>query len=221
MEAKERKGSNLTYLAVEPDGYDTKRSYPMVVLLHGFGSHMGDLAGLTPVIDRENYLYICPNAPISVDIGGGISGYAWAPIGETFTVEEHHAEELLAGLFDEVIEEYGIEPGAAVLGGFSQGAMMTYRNGLIAPEQFSGLAVLSGSVREPDQLRVRLPDDRDQAIFVAHGVADSMIDVEEARKARRFLEDEGYLPLYKEYPMGHEINQSVLNDLVVWIHEVL
>jgi predicted esterase len=48
-----------------------------------------------------------------------------------------------------------------------------------------------------------------------------MIAVEHAREARRFLEEEGYTPRYNEYSMAHEINQDVLNDLVVWVHEVL
>ena len=50
MEAKEHKGKTLKYLAIEPDGYDPNRRYPMIILLHGFGAHMGDLAGLTPAI---------------------------------------------------------------------------------------------------------------------------------------------------------------------------
>ena len=32
---------------------------------------------------------------------------------------------------------------------------------------------------------------------------------------------QGYQPLYREYPMGHEITQEVLNDLTPWIHDVL
>ena len=33
-----------------PDNYDPTQEYGMVVLMHGFGSHMGDLAGLAPLI---------------------------------------------------------------------------------------------------------------------------------------------------------------------------
>ena len=36
-----------------------------------------------------------------------------------------------------------------------------------------------------------------------------------------FLKAEGYSPEYHEYPMGHEINQDVLNDLVPWLKRVL
>ena len=74
MRAIERQGSTLTYLAIEPDDYDADAQYPMVVLLHGFGAHMGDLAGLTPAIDPTGYVYICPNAPKQVQLGPGNGG---------------------------------------------------------------------------------------------------------------------------------------------------
>ena len=48
-----------------------------------------------------------------------------------------------------------------------------------------------------------------------------MISVEDARRTVQFLKDEGYRPDYKEYAMGHEINQDVLDDLVIWVHDVM
>ena len=79
MKVTEHAGSALKYLAVEPEGYEPGKPYPMIVLLHGYGSHMGDLASLCPVIDRIGYVYICPNAPLPLGMGFGSSGFAWAP----------------------------------------------------------------------------------------------------------------------------------------------
>ena len=222
MNVTEHQGSTLKYLAVEPDGYEPDRRYPMVVLMHGFGAGMADLAGLCPAIDREGYVYICPNAPIPIQIGPGMMGYAWTPPRDSGTPEDAlRADEMLTGLVDEVTEIYNIEPGRIILGGFSQGGMMTYRNGLPSPDVFRGLAVLSSTVPDPDGLRARLPAGRQQPIFVAHGTADSMISIEDARESRRFLEAEGYTPDYREYAMGHEISQEVMADLVPWIRNAL
>lgn len=222
MKAKQYEGKTLHYLVVEPDGYDPGRQYPMVVLLHGYGAHMGDLARLCPAIDREGYLFICPNAPIPVHVGLGMQGYAWLPRGADATPEDaQRAEELLATLFDEVMEQFHVEPGQAVLGGFSQGGMMTYRCGLPFPGRFRGLMALSGRLLGPEGLRSRLPASRDQAVFIAHGTDDTLVPVESAREARRFLEGEGYAPEYREYPIGHQITQDVLDDLVEWVHRVL
>ena len=222
MRAIERQGSTLTYLAIEPDDYDTDAQYPMVVLLHGFGAHMGDLAGLTPAIDPKGYVYICPNAPMQVQLGPEMVGYAWTqPGGAGGPEEAEAAETMLDALFDEVMEAYRVEPGNLVLGGFSQGCMMSYRVGLPSPQKFRGVLALSGRVTDPSGLRSRLPDKRDQPIFVAHGSRDAVVSVESARESISFLEAEGYAPEYHEYPMGHEIAQRTINDAAEWIRRVL
>ena len=119
------------------------------------------------------------------------------------------------------MEAYRVEPGNLVLGGFSQGCMMSYRVGLPAPQKFRGVLALSGRVTDPSGLRSRLPDKRDQPIFVAHGSRDAVVSVESAREAISFLEAEGYAPEYHEYPMGHEIAQRTINDAAEWIRRVL
>ena len=222
MEVKEHQGKSLAYLTVEPDGYDPAGRYPMVVLLHGFGSHMGDLARLSTALDRKGYLYAFPNAPIGVNLGFGMQGQAWASWPESAGDDE--TEETVAKLsdfFKEVIDQYGVEPGEVVLGGFSQGGMMTYRIGLPEPHLFAGLVALSSKVPDPDKLVERLPASREQPIFIAHGSLDSMIPLEEGKQARQFLEAQGYAPEYREYEMGHEITQDVLADLVAWLRAVL
>ena len=222
MELKEVQGKGLKYLAIEPNGYDQDQRYPMVILLHGFGAGMGDLAGLCPSIDPEGYVYICPNAPIPFQIGPGMVGYGWTPPRESATPEDaRRAEDMLAALFDEVMEVYQVEPGRVVLGGFSQGGMMTFRCGLPDPETFRGLVVLSSRVQYAEELSGRLPLGRSQPIFIAHGTADPLISLEDARESRNFLESHGYKPDYREYSMAHEINQDVLRDFVPWIHDVL
>lgn len=222
MEAKQFEGKTLQYMAVEPDGYDATMSYPMIILLHGYGASMRDLAGLCPAINSEGYVFICPNAPITVEIGNGMSGYAWTPPRDMRDEDDlENAVDKLSTLVEEVTASYKTEPGQVLLGGFSQGGMMTYRCGLPNPDLFKALVVLSGVAPDMDLLREMLPDERSQPVFVAHGTSDHMVGVSEARLSHGFLEAEGYTSVYKEYSMGHEINQDVLEDLVPWIHQAL
>ena len=222
MNVSEHTGETLQYLAVEPDGYGGDTRYPMIVLLHGFGANMRDLAGLCSAIGPEGYVYIFPNGPLTVQLGPGMTGYAWTPPGEGSTSEDgERAQEMLEGLFVEVIDRYAVEPGQVLMGGFSQGGMMTYRLGLPKPDIFGGLAVLSSRIADTEELRPRLPASRDQSIFISHGTRDTIIPLEDARESKRFLESEGYRPQYTEYDMAHEISQDVMGDLVPWIHRVL
>ena len=222
LQARRIDGNSLTYLLVEPDGFDESLEYPAVVLLHGFGASMTDLASLAPMIDHTGYVYLFPNAPIPMQIGPGITGYAWTPPGEAGAEgAARRADELLAGFFDEVAERHGVADGGIVMGGFSQGGAMTYRFGLTRPEKFAGLVILSGRVQSAGELSESLPEYRDQPIFVAHGTLDTMIGIADARRSREFLESAGYGPQYHEYEMGHEINQDVMSDLVPWLHDVM
>ena len=226
MQASQHQGSTLHYIAIEPDGYDPARSYPMIILLHGFGAHMGDLASLAPEMDPEGYVYIFPNAPIPFEIGPGATGFGWT-YPRRMPQELRRADDvdsvvdMLATLIDEVTERYATKPGEVILGGFSQGGMMTYRYGLPNPEKFKGLAALSAVAPDEDTMREKLPEDRAQPIFVAHGISDMVIEVQMARDTLQFLKAEGYKPLYHEYPMAHEISQQTLSDLTDWIRKTL
>ena len=226
MQATQHQGKTLHYIAVEPDNYDATQKYPMIILLHGFGAHMGDLASLAPAIDATGYVYIFPNAPIPFELGPGATGYGWT-YPRRIPQELRRADDvdsvvdMLATLVDEVTEHYATEPGQVILGGFSQGGMMTYRYGLPNPGKFKGLAALSAVAPDEDTMRERLPEDRSQPIFVAHGTGDMVIEVRMARDTREFLQAEGYAPVYREYPMAHEISQQTLTDLADWIKSVL
>ena len=98
---------------------------------------------------------------------------------------------------------------------------MTYRCGLGRADRFAGLAALSATLPDPDELNPRLPEERTQPIFVAHGRFDQMVSEETAHSAKSFLEGNGYSPEFHIYDMGHEISPEVLNDLVLWIGGVL
>ena len=226
MQATQHQGKTLHYIAVEPDNYDAAQKYPMIILLHGFGAHMGDLASLAPAIDATGYVYVFPNAPIPFELGPGATGYGWThprriPHELRRVDDVDSVVDMLATLVDEVTEHYVIKPGEIILGGFSQGGMMTYRYGLPNPGKFKGLAALSAVAPDEDTMRERLPEDRSQPIFVAHGTADMVIEVQMARDTREFLQAEGYAPVYREYPMAHEISQQTLTDLADWIKNTL
>ena len=222
MNTTEHQGKSLQYLTIEPDGYRPEVDYPLVILLHGFGAHMRDLAGLCPSIDREGYIYACPNAPMPFQLGPGMVGYGWTPPRGAGTAEDvRNAVSALDTFFDEVIEKYGVSPGRVILMGFSQGGSMTYRCGLPRPDTFAGLAALSSGAPDPEELRGRLPAQRTQPIFISHGTHDDVASIDLARQARAFLEGEGYTPQYKVYPIRHEIGQQVMDDLVPWIKSVL
>ena len=222
METLEYQGNGLKYLTIYPDGYSPGVDYPLVIVLHGFGASMHDMASLCPSMDRKGYIYSLPNGHLSLQIGPGQVGYAWLPLsGERTEDHSKRVVELLDKFVDEVMEQHNVKPGRVVMMGFSQGGGMTYQIGLGKPEIFPGLAVLSSTMPEPAVLDGLLPPQRTQAIFIAHGTSDEVVPMTRAQDALAFLEERGYQPVYKEYPIKHEITQEVLDDLASWIKEVV
>ena len=213
----------LQYLTVEPDNYNADRDYPMVILLHGFGANMEDLATLAPAISQDGYIYVFPQGPLSFELAPGQTGYAWTvpppsrALLWTTSAETRDVEDLLADFFQEVLALYQVPAGNVMLGGFSQGGQMTYQYGLTHPKMFAGLAGLSAALPDLEMLRVRLTADRSQPVFIAHGQNDQLVPLENALKVRDFLEAEGYTPHFTEYPMAHQISPQEIHDLANWI----
>jgi len=224
MNAEVSEGGSLPYVLVKPDGFTPDGSYPLVIVLHGFGAGMYDLASIAGALDPTGYVYAFPNAPYEVDLGIYGTGHSWSadrpgviPIANDSTT----IDEKLDACFAEVIEATGVAPGNIVLAGFSQGAGVTLRYGLLRPDVFAGLAVLSGFFRDADAIRDQLPASRTQPIFMVHGRQDPMISLESALQTKSFLETAGYSPEYHEYDMPHTVNEEVLQDLAPWLHKTL
>jgi phospholipase/carboxylesterase len=121
----------------------------------------------------------------------------------------------------EICDKYDIQSDQIILGGFSQGGMMTYYYGLSNPDIIRGFAALSSKILFPESLQPLLPDDKTQKIFISHGIRDIVIPVDYGRDACQFLEDAGYKPIYKEYDMHHEISGGTIVDLLEWCEDVM
>ncbi len=113
--------------------------------------------------------------------------------------------------------ETGIPPERTVLGGFSQGAMMSYALGLGADRpRPAGLLALSGFVPTVEgfdlDLERPLPP-----VAIGHGAYDPVIGVEWGRQARELLEQAGADVLYRESPLPHAVDPAFLAELRPWL----
>ena len=224
MQGEIFEGGGLKYLVALPDGYDPAAAaeYPLVIMLHGFGANMHDLAGLAPAINPAGYIYACPNAPLPFNLGLGHAGFGWmTPRGGGTPEEAAESERLLGDFFEEVTARFQTPPSRLLLLGFSQGGGMTYRCGLGRAGEFAGLAALSSVLPEAETLDARLPAERTQPLFIAHGRYDQLVPEATAHQAKAYLEAAGYAPEFHLYDMRHEISGELLRDLVPWIAAVL
>jgi phospholipase/carboxylesterase len=187
--------------AAEPEG--------ALVLLHGRGADEHDLFPLLDAIDPERRLHgYTPRAPLSLPPGGAHwyhvprVGY---PDPETFAQGYGALTEWFDGL--------PFDAGRVVLGGFSQGAVMSYALGLGGGRPSPrALFALSGFIPTVEGWEAEL-EPPFPPIVVAHGTYDPVIPVEFGRAARVTLEAAGAEVLYLESPIEHSIDPQVIARL--------
>jgi phospholipase/carboxylesterase len=194
----------------------------LLVLFHGRGADEHDLFPLLDFLDPERRLLgVTPRGPLSLPPGGA-HWYAVHEIGypdrETFT----DTFALAGAWLDGLVEEVGVPPERTVLGGFSQGAVMTWALGLGAGRpRPAGLVALSGFVPTVDGLELDLTPPV-PSIVVGHGAMDPVISVEWSRRAVSMLREAGLEPAYHESPtMGHTIDPALLRQLPGWLASVV
>jgi phospholipase/carboxylesterase len=184
-----------------------------LVLLHGRGADEHDLFALLDLLDPERrFRGLTARGPLSLPPGGA-HWYALGGLGTpdpaTFSPTFAAAAEWLDGL--------GVPPERTVLGGFSQGAVMSYALGLAAGRpRPAAIVALSGFLPTvaayPLDLEPPLPP-----VAIGHGVYDPVIGVEWGRQARQRLEEAGAEVLYRESPMQHAIDPGFLAEVRDWL----
>jgi len=196
--------------AGEPEG--------ALVLHHGRGADARDLYPLLDILDPERRLVgLCPQGPLALPPGGAhwyVVRRVGFPDPETFWPTFGRLSEW----FDSINESFGVDVGRTLVGGFSQGAVMSYALSLTSGRpRPAGLLCFSGFIPRVDGLEIDLNDRQGLPVVIAHGTQDPIIGVEFGREAKQQLESAGAEVLYRESPMGHSIDPSTLKALVPWV----
>ena len=166
---------------------------------------------------------LCPEGPVSTQIGGGMVGHGWYQIAGGSARDRSELEaaaDAVRAFLALALERYPVDRNKLIILGFSQGGVMAYDLFLREPERFAALIALSSWL--PEELAYADLGGGELAtrpVLVMHGTRDPMIDVERARESRTRLIQLGASLTYREYEMGHEIAPEALRDLVTWLDE--
>jgi phospholipase/carboxylesterase len=192
-----------------------------IVLLHGRGTDEHDLAPLFELLDPERQLVgVTPRAPLELPPGGN-HWYAVYRVGFPDRATFAAAFELLGDWLDALPEAIGVPWERTILGGFSQGAAMSYALGLGAGRPApAALLPLSGFIPSVEGLAIDLAARDGFPVAIGHGTLDPIIDVEFGRDARDRLVAAGADVTYREAAMGHSVDPEFLAELRPWVAQV-
>jgi phospholipase/carboxylesterase len=215
---------SLRYVLSVPSGRPDSDELPLIVILHGRGADMHDLADLAPMLDRQAgapvspLRFVFPNAPKPFSpMPGYTFGATWFDGWPAERASFRESRALLLRFLDEIVTRYPTPPGKVVLGGFSQGGMMSLDAAWRTDVALAGIVVMSGALNENE-----LPPFRPSPpVLIVHGTEDEMIPLLAAHRARRVLEEHGVHPEYHEFAMGHQVTMESMQVVADFIRRVL
>ncbi|MGI8921813.1 MAG: alpha/beta hydrolase [Solirubrobacteraceae bacterium] len=110
-----------------------------------------------------------------------------------------------------------------ILGGFSQGSVMSYALALASdrPSSPAGLIALSGFLPTVEDFELDLEAHKGVPVAIGHGTHDPVIPIDFGRDARERLRAAGLDVTYRESPIAHTIDPGYIVELRDWLRRAL
>ena len=165
-----------------------------VILCHGYGGDGKDISILANY--WKNYLpetiFICPDAPEKCAVSA--TGFQWFDLMDQ-TKDEILTKSLVAEiklnkLIDEVKDNLNLKSKNIILGGFSQGCMISIQTGLKRTDKIKAIIGYSGKIISTDHLSKNI-NSRPEVILM-HGDKDEVVPIESFLEAKEFFSENNY-----------------------------
>ncbi|WVQ81207.1 acyl-protein thioesterase 1 [Cryptococcus sp. DSM 104549] len=235
--------ASLKHLKVSPKEAHTAT----VIFLHGLGDSG---QGWLPVAKMlwssfPHVKWILPHAPsIPISLNGGMSMPGWFDLSNLERLDNpqyddeagmRSALEKVDGLIQAEVDS-GIPEERIVLGGFSQGGVVSMLGGLTTKRKLAGVVGLSCWVPLNHKIeQMKSAHATDIPIFWGHGTNDAVVDYSFGQRSVDLLTQKlGYKLLpkgtvferpglrFESYPgLGHSSSAKEIEDLKAWLTEAL
>ena len=203
---------------------------PLVLLLHGFGAPGDDLVSLADVLHvPAGTRFVFPEGPLSLSFGPKDARAWWLIDMGRIAADEAAgrardlsqdipkglapARETMLAFLKAVEQQFGADPRTTILGGFSQGAMLSCDLMLRTTQPYAGLIQLSGTLLATQEWAPLLQRRKNLPVFQSHGMRDEILPYVGAERLRDTLTHAGLLVEWHNFRGGHEIPRAILQRL--------
>jgi|SRR5581483_4611373 len=201
---------------------------PAIITLHGLGTNSDDLVPFCEQLGLPGCRFVLPDAPLHLP-GYPEEAYAW------YNFQIHNREEIVKSreylfkVMDRFSDDPNLRPTAGtekkpspiILMGFSQGGVMAMEAGLNYKGKIAGIVSMSGYMPDPWATLTKSEASFETPILLVHGTQDEVVPVEGSKHAAESLEQTGYKPLLKLFPMPHTISEESMAEVSKFLKEVL
>ena len=195
----------------------------LLVLMHGVGSNEQDLFGLAPYIP-ETFHVVSLRAPYRM----GPNANAWFEFGVnpdgSRTIDEEQeiaSRALVVQTVEALTRQLNVPASRVIVGGFSQGGIMSLSVLLTKPELVAGAMALHSRLL-PEVLSQIAPASAfaGKQLWVSQGLQDNVIPVANGHFIVKQVEPLGLNLTYREFEGAHEIRPQELTTLVAWLQQL-
>jgi predicted peptidase len=222
--------ANYKYQVYLPDNWSSKKSWPIILFLHGAGERGSDglvqtQVGIATAIRRDRSRF-----PAIVVLPQCLHEDWWS---------SPKMEEMALATLAAASKEFKGDPKHTYLTGLSMGGFGTWDLAARNPHKFAAIVPICGGIVLPEHLRqqhpelekIAYPDDPKSyaevalklsktPVWIFHGADDASVSVEGSRKMNEALTSAGGEVHYTEYPAtGHNSWDKAYAepDLLTWL----
>ena len=165
-----------------------------VILCHGYGGDGKDISILASYWKTHlpETIFICPDAPEKC--AASPSGFQWFDLldqtPEQILSKSLVAEIKLNKLIDDVKEKYNLSANQIIIGGFSQGCMISLQTGIKRKDKINSIIGYSGKIIDTEHLRKNIVSRPN--VILMHGDIDQVVTIDGLLEAKDFFAKNDY-----------------------------
>ena len=165
-----------------------------VILCHGYGGDGKDISILANYWKAHlpETIFICPDAPEKC--AANPAGFQWFDLmdqsQEQIISKSLVAEIKLNKLIDEVKEQNALQANQIIIGGFSQGCMISLQTGIKRKDSINSIIGYSGKIINVEHLEKNIASRPN--IILMHGDIDQIVTIDGLLEAKEFFNKNDY-----------------------------
>jgi phospholipase/carboxylesterase len=205
---------NIKYLIKKPI---IIKNNPVFLIIHGYGDNEKNLFNKFTSNLPENFITISIRGLYKKYTN---NSYYWFEINtlnqkniQVNYLDILYSQKHIILFIKKILKKYQLKYSKIWLCGFSQGAYLANIISLDDIIKINYVLSLSGFILNNTVIK-----NNKSIFFISHGLYDSIISIELAKKMVVSLSKHKVKLTYKTYLMDHEINQTNYQDLMQWIH---
>ncbi len=205
-----------------PENYDSRKSYPLIIGLHGNGGNSEDLVSLWKIFKKPDFIYAAGEGAYQKHSvpGSKVDMFSWSlqtRERKLWKKIDSATEEYIVEIAEELSRKYNTDE--IYLFGFSEGAAYTFITGIKHPDIFKGIICFGGYMPEIGKSYSLLSKNdikkgKGLKVFIAHGRSDNAVNYDKAAESGKMLEENGYNVTFQSFDGGHVVPADILQKAI-------